>query len=91
MSNAGHNPQRTCLGCRDKKDKKNLIRFVLIDNIVHVDPDHKRPGRGAYVCANENCLQTTLKSKAFYRAFRREVQIHAEDLMKDFSECLKKK
>ena len=91
MSNVGHTPQRTCLGCRAKKDKIDLIRCVLIERDVRVDPENTLPGRGAYLCANEGCLQTAIQRKAFSRAFKRDVRLDAGRLMKEFSECLKKK
>ena len=57
-------PQRTCMGCNEKKDKQALIRIVKNkDNEIHVDKTGKMAGRGAYICNNINCLEKVIKSK----------------------------
>lgn len=62
-------PQRTCMGCNDKKDKKDLIRIVKNkENQVSVDKTGKQPGRGAYLCDNIECLERVLKSKRLEKA-----------------------
>ena len=46
-------PQRTCMACNQKKDKKELLRVVKNkENIVSVDQTGKQEGRGAYICKN---------------------------------------
>ena len=58
-----HIPQRTCVICRQKTDKRQLTRVVrTADKGVIVDPTGKQNGRGAYVCNKISCwnkLQTT--------------------------------
>ena len=67
-------PQRSCLGCRQAKDKGSLIRFVLSpQGEVVPDIETKLPGRGAYTCVDEQCLRAALKQRQFSRAFKREV------------------
>ena len=62
-------PQRTCLGCRQAKDKKDLIRIVKSpDGIVSVDLTGKKSGRGAYLCPDPNCLEKAVRSKALERS-----------------------
>jgi|AntAceMinimDraft_16_1070373.scaffolds.fasta_scaffold00284_14 predicted RNA-binding protein YlxR (DUF448 family) len=56
-SNAGHIPQRTCVVCRTKTDKKKLIRFVLLNSEIVFDLNCKIEKRGYYVCDDNNCLQ----------------------------------
>ena len=57
-------PQRTCMGCNDKKDKNKLIRIVKNkDGTVSVDESGKKQGRGAYICNNEECLKKVIKNK----------------------------
>ena len=57
-------PQRTCMGCNSKKDKKDLIRIVKNkENIISVDQKGKLDGRGAYICNNIQCLEKVIKSK----------------------------
>ena len=57
-------PQRTCMGCNEKKDKKDLIRIVKNKaNEILVDKTGKLNGRGAYICNNVECLEKLKKSK----------------------------
>ncbi len=57
-------PQRTCMGCNAKKDKKSLIRIVKNKNQeICVDKTGKMEGRGAYICDDINCLEKVIKSK----------------------------
>ncbi len=61
-------PQRTCMGCNQKKDKKDLIRIVKNkDNEISVDRTGKKEGRGAYICDDVNCLEKVIKSKRLER------------------------
>ena len=57
-------PQRTCMGCNEKKDKKDLIRIVKNkDNEILVDKTGKLNGRGAYICDSITCLEKAIKTK----------------------------
>ena len=61
-------PQRTCMGCNQKKDKKELIRIVKNkNNEISVDRTGKKEGRGAYICDDVNCLDKLIKSKRLER------------------------
>jgi len=63
-------PQRQCVGCREMKDKKELIRVVKSpEGTVSLDFSGKKPGRGAYVCRDVACLKKARKSRALERAF----------------------
>ena len=63
-------PMRQCLGCREMKPKKELIRVVRSpEGEIHLDFRGKANGRGAYVCPNTACLKKAMKSKALERAF----------------------
>lgn len=56
-------PQRTCVACREVKDKRELTRIVrLPDGNVSIDPRGRLAGRGAYICANPDCWQACLNS-----------------------------
>ena len=70
-------PMRQCLGCREMKDKKALIRVVRSpEGEISLDFKGKKPGRGAYVCPDARCLAKARKSRALERAF--SAQIPAE-------------
>ncbi len=63
-------PMRQCLGCREHKPKKELIRVVRSpEGEVSLDFRGKLPGRGAYVCPQAACLAKARKSRALERAF----------------------
>ncbi len=63
-------PQRQCLGCREMKNKRDLIRVVRSpQGEISLDFKGKKPGRGAYVCPAEECLKKARKSRALERAF----------------------
>ncbi|MFB0917591.1 MAG: YlxR family protein [Clostridiaceae bacterium] len=57
-------PMRMCTGCMEMKPKKELIRVVKNnEGEVSLDPIGKKPGRGAYICKNKECLEKAFKSK----------------------------
>ena len=63
-------PQRTCIGCRETKDKNELIRIVKNkDGEIFIDLTGKADGRGAYICNNVQCLEKTVKSKRLENSF----------------------
>ncbi len=67
-------PQRQCVGCREMKPKQELIRVVRgPDGTISLDPTGKKPGRGAYVCREGNCLRRAQKSRALERAFSSQI------------------
>ena len=70
-------PMRMCVGCREMKPKKELLRVVKPqDGDAHIDRTGKAPGRGAYVCDDAECLKKARKSRALERAL--ECSIAAE-------------
>lgn len=61
-------PQRMCTGCSTMKPKKELIRIVKNkDGEISVDLTGKKPGRGAYICRNLDCLEQAFKTKRLER------------------------
>jgi len=67
-------PMRQCLGCREMKPKKELIRVVRSpDGEISLDFRGKANGRGAYVCPQAACLKKAIKAKALERAFETEI------------------
>ena len=70
-------PQRTCMGCNNKKDKKDFIRIVKNKyGEVSIDKTGKMPGRGAYLCDNIECLERAIKTKRIEKTF--EIKIEDE-------------
>ena len=63
-------PQRQCVGCREMKEKRELIRVVRSpEGEIALDFKGKLPGRGAYVCPQEECLRRARKARSLERAF----------------------
>ncbi|MCD7743010.1 MAG: YlxR family protein [Oscillospiraceae bacterium] len=63
-------PMRQCLGCREMKPKKELIRVVRPPDVeIHLDFRGKDNGRGAYLCPNPVCLKKAVRARALERAF----------------------
>ena len=70
-------PQRQCMGCRERKAKREMIRVVRgTDGNVSLDFGGKMNGRGAYICPNPECLNKARRSKSLERSL--EVEIPAE-------------
>lgn len=67
-------PQRTCMGCNEKKDKKDLIRIVKNkENQIAIDRTGKMEGRGAYICDKSECLEKVIKSKRLERVLEQKI------------------
>ena len=64
-------PMRQCMGCGEKKEKKDLIRIIRTpDEEIVLDVTGKKNGRGAYICPDAECLKKARKSKGLERAFK---------------------
>ena len=70
-------PQRQCMGCRERKAKREMIRVVRTpEGEVKLDFGGKMNGRGAYICPQSECLKKAIRSKALDRSL--EVAIPEE-------------
>lgn len=65
-----HIPIRTCVVCREKDNKRKLIRIVRTDSGVQVDPSGKMNGRGAYLCEQKSCWESAMQTNVLDRALR---------------------
>jgi uncharacterized protein len=81
-------PQRKCIACQDRDNKKELIRIVKNkEGQIFLDKTGKANGRGAYICNCSECLKKAIKSKALSRAFKMEVPEKVyESLMKEIGD-----
>ena len=68
-----HIPQRMCVSCRKKADKKEFLRICKSKNTPVVDFEKKNFSRGLYVCKDINCIEKLQKSKAIQRTLKVEV------------------
>ncbi|MFJ2722107.1 YlxR family protein [Streptomyces sp. NPDC087437] len=63
-------PERTCVGCRERAAKIELLRTVVVEGECVPDPRGTLPGRGAYVHPALVCLDQAVRRRAFPRALR---------------------
>ena len=63
-------PLRQCVGCGEMKAKKELIRVIKNDEGVFLDASGRKNGRGAYICADTDCLEKARKSKGLERSLK---------------------
>lgn len=67
-------PMRMCIACREMKPKSEMTRVVKnADGEIFADPTGKAAGRGAYICANTECLNMLGKKKLLHKAFSANV------------------
>ena len=78
-------PMRQCLGCREMKPKKELIRVVRSPDGTEITLDYKgkAPGRGAYLCADPDCLKKAIRSRALERAFSAQIPQEIYDRLQE--------
>ena len=77
-------PQRTCMGCQTKKDKRDLVRIVRSpEGEISVDLTGKKPGRGAYICPDLECLNKVVKSKRLERSLETAISQEIYEKLKD--------
>lgn len=80
-------PMRMCVGCREMKEKRELIRVVrTAEHNGEIDLTGKKSGRGAYICNDPACLKKARKSKSLERALNvsldDEVYLRLEEEMR---------
>ena len=67
-------PQRMCVGCREMKNKRELLRVVRTpEGQIDFDPTGKKAGRGAYICPQIDCLNTAIKGKRLQKALEHDI------------------
>ncbi len=75
-------PLRMCTVCRERKEKKDLIRIVCHkEQGVSIDTEGTLPGRGAYLCKNEACIRQAQKRRVLERAFSRQIDAALYDAL----------
>jgi predicted RNA-binding protein YlxR (DUF448 family) len=78
-------PERTCVGCRTKRPKRELLRIVRAgQGRVEVDAGGKAPGRGAYVCRDSECVAKATRKGTLGRALK--TPLGSEDLARLLAE-----
>ncbi|MFU0832071.1 MAG: YlxR domain-containing protein [Oscillospiraceae bacterium] len=63
-------PLRMCAGCGQMKPKKELVRVVKSpEGEISMDLSGRKPGRGAYICRDINCLKAARKARRLEKSF----------------------
>ncbi|MGW5846360.1 YlxR family protein [Streptomyces sp. NPDC055254] len=73
-------PERTCVGCRERAAKSDLLRIVAVEDACVPDPSGTLPGRGAYVHPAVVCLDQAVRRRAFPRALRSAGALGTDEL-----------
>lgn len=87
-------PMRMCTGCGEMKPKKELVRVVKapekldesgnpLPPDISLDLTGKKPGRGAYLCRNPECLRAARKARRLERAFSCRIPDEVYDRMEE--------
>jgi predicted RNA-binding protein YlxR (DUF448 family) len=72
-----------CIGCREMMPKKELIRVVKSpEGSIDIDLKGKAPGRGAYLCRNQACMDKAAKSRLLEKAFEQKIEQEVYDKLK---------
>ena len=79
-------PMRQCTGCREMKNKKEMIRVLkTAEDEIILDATGKKNGRGAYICKNRECLEKDRKNHGLERSLKAEIPDEVyESLEKEF-------
>lgn len=76
-------PIRKCVGCQERQEKRNLLRIVHSpEGEFSVDPTGKKPGRGAYICPNIECLEKAIKNKGLERSFKTSIDNNIKEILR---------
>jgi uncharacterized protein len=84
-------PQRSCISCREKKDKRDLVRLVSNSNVVEIDSSGKKTGRGAYLCSRFECWDLGLKQNRLDHALRTRLNPENRQALLEYAGSLPKK
>ena len=77
-------PLRMCLGCKEMKPKRELIRVVKNnEEEISIDLVGKKPGRGAYICRSADCLEQAIKAKRLEKAFETTIDMDIYQKLKN--------
>ena len=80
---------RQCTGCREMKNKKEMIRVIKTpEGTFMLDATGKKNGRGAYVCPSEECLQLARKNKGLERSFKQAIPAEVYESLEKEMEAL---
>ncbi|MFQ6057895.1 MAG: RNase P modulator RnpM [Anaerolineae bacterium] len=84
-----HIPQRTCVGCRQVRPKREMVRIVRTPTEgVQIDDTGKRSGRGAYLCPNRACWETALSEGRLEYALQTRITPAEREALEAYAQAL---
>lgn len=85
-------PLRQCIGCREMKSKKEMIRVIRTsEGAIELDATGKKNGRGAYLCVSGACLEQAIKSHGLERSLKSPIPAEVYESLKKEFETIEKK
>jgi len=89
MNTSKHTPLRTCISCREVKNKQELVRLVSSANrSIMVDTSGHQPGRGAYLCRQPECWQKILAGNQLEHALKTKITSENREQLAEYGRSL---
>ena len=84
MTGKRKSPLRTCIGCGEIREKREMIRIVRTpEGEFTVDATGRKNGRGAYLCRNESCLTAAIRNHGLERSFRNAIPAEVTEALRE--------
>src|SRR5512136_628223 len=84
-----HVPERTCIVCRQKRPKWEMVRIVRTpQGTLEIDSRGKKAGRGAYLCRAQDCWEAGLTKKRLEHALKTEISSEQRAELMEYSKAL---
>lgn len=78
---------RTCIACRARKEKKELLRIVAKEGVAKLDESLKANARGIYICKDKACINKLLKTKDISKCIKIDVEMDSiKELLRNLGE-----
>lgn len=84
-------PMRQCTGCREMKNKRDMIRVIRSsDGAISIDATGRKNGRGAYICRNMECFRLAVKNRGLERSLKTEIPASVYEMLEKEMAALEK-
>ena len=82
-------PMRQCTGCREMKNKKDMIRVIKTsEGEICIDATGRKNGRGAYICPKKECLQMAIKNHGLERSLKAAIPQEVYQQLEEEMSCI---
>ena len=82
-------PMRQCTGCREMKNKKDMIRVIKTsEGEICMDATGRKNGRGAYICPKKECLQKAIKNHGLERSLKAAIPQEVYQQLEEEMSCI---